>query len=193
MTKKGDLTKDTILKIAGTLFSEKGYSAVTMKDFCDRSELSRGGLYRHFSSTKEIFTAMLDQDKDHSSEELDGAISRQIPARQLWHVFYTNQKLEILRAGGRLSIAVYEFISTEKDQNEYLERRFFSGVNTLTKMIHYGQLTGEFRKCDAEKVARHIIFFLEGLKLSSAIVPVSESMIDEQFDILFQMVAANEG
>jgi AcrR family transcriptional regulator len=59
MAGKGDRTKDYIVKTAAELFSQKGYTAVTMKDLCEACDLSRGGLYRHFGSTKDIFIEVL--------------------------------------------------------------------------------------------------------------------------------------
>lgn len=48
---------------------QKGFTAVTMSDLCDASGLSRGGLYRHFSSTKDVFVALRTSDKDNWEDE----------------------------------------------------------------------------------------------------------------------------
>ena len=37
-----------------------------MKDICEATSLSRGGLYRYFGSTKEIFIAMLQKNIEDS-------------------------------------------------------------------------------------------------------------------------------
>lgn len=192
MIKKGDMTRTALLNIAKELFSAKGYSAVTMKDFCERSGLSRGGLYRHFASTKEIFIAMLDSDRENSSAELDKAISDDVPAKQMLIHFLNKQKQDIQNAGGRLSIAVYEFCTTETEQKDYLDNRFTSAVNTLAKLIQYGQSQHEFANCDSKQTARHIIVFLEGLKLSSAVVSFPETIIEEQLKIIYEMVVGND-
>ena len=52
MGKKGEITKQFILDKAFGLFAENGFHRVTMKDICDRTDLSRGGLYRYYSSNK---------------------------------------------------------------------------------------------------------------------------------------------
>ena len=38
-----------------------GFKQVTMKDICEATQLSRGGLYSHFSSTGEVFKALLEK------------------------------------------------------------------------------------------------------------------------------------
>ena len=49
---KGDKTKQFIKQQAKVLFADKGFKNVTMKDICEVTELSRGGLYRHYNSTE---------------------------------------------------------------------------------------------------------------------------------------------
>lgn len=51
MSLKGEKTKQDIREKAYQLFAEKGFKAVTMKDICELTGLSRGGLYRHYEST----------------------------------------------------------------------------------------------------------------------------------------------
>lgn len=56
MGAKGIATDTRILDAAEKLFSEKGYTAVTMKDLCAEAYISRGGLYRHYSSTAVVLS-----------------------------------------------------------------------------------------------------------------------------------------
>ena len=60
MGKKGEETKSLIKQKAYHLFSQKGFKEVTMKDICQATGLSRGGLYRHYESTEQIFSEILD-------------------------------------------------------------------------------------------------------------------------------------
>ena len=55
MNKRGKATKGMIKEKACLMFAEKGFKEVTMKDICEITGLSRGGLYCHYSSTSEIF------------------------------------------------------------------------------------------------------------------------------------------
>lgn len=191
MPTKGELTKTTLLEIARELFAEKGYAAVTMKDFTDRSGLSRGGLYRHFTSTKEICVAMLNQDRENSSEELEGAIAAQVPATQLLRFFLNRQSQELQNGGGRLSLAIYEFCLAERDQRDYMTNRYLAAVAILVRLIRYGQERQEFVADEAETLAQHIILFLEGLKLSSGTIPFSPAMLEKQFQWIEHRVVKN--
>jgi len=190
--KKGDQTRAAILETGRALFGERGYAAVTMKDFCDRLGLSRGGLYRHFASTKEIFVAMLDLDKESAAVKLDQAMAAGVPPRQIFDYFIRQQRQEIQLGGGRLSIAVYEFCIANPDQKPYLDRRFATAVQMLEKLIRYGQEQQVFMNANAAEAAAHIIVFLEGLRLSSAVITFTGSMMDDQLEYLYDLVGIAE-
>ena len=61
MGRKGDMTKVAIRKAALKLFVQKGFKDVTMKDICEATELSRGGLYMHYGNTKQIFADVINE------------------------------------------------------------------------------------------------------------------------------------
>ena len=62
MGTKGSQTKEMIRTEAYKLFAQKGFKEVTMKDICEKTGLSRGGLYRHYSGTDEIFSEILSEE-----------------------------------------------------------------------------------------------------------------------------------
>ena len=54
MNRKGMETRQHIKTKARLLFAKKGFKEVTMKDICEATGLSRGGLYCHYDSTVRI-------------------------------------------------------------------------------------------------------------------------------------------
>jgi AcrR family transcriptional regulator len=188
MAQKGDKTKQYIIKTAAGLFSRKGFTAVTMKDICEACNLSRGGLYRHFGSTKEIFIEVLEQDKNDAEESIDQAIALGLSARKLMEGFFLLQKNDIAFNQNRIEIAVYEFSVAYPDQRDYLNERFDAAVGIFSKLIEYGQKKAELLEGDSRILAEHIVIFLEGLKLSSKIIDISEDFLTEQFEILRKQV-----
>ena len=69
MGEKSEIKKKLILDKARTVFAEKGFKNVTMKDIVDACEISRGGLYLYFSSTDELFLSVLASETDEDDEE----------------------------------------------------------------------------------------------------------------------------
>ena len=104
MGKKGTKTKETIRRQAYRLFAEKGFQSVTMTDICEKTGLSRGGLYRYYSNTGEIFAEIL-------SEEyaLADRIERKEKAGVILEDMLETIREEIMERELSLSLAVYEY------------------------------------------------------------------------------------
>ena len=59
MGEKSLKKKQYILSCARKVFEEKGFKDVTMKDIVEACEISRGGLYLYFESTKEKYVSKI--------------------------------------------------------------------------------------------------------------------------------------
>lgn len=57
--KKGETTRTAIEDAALSLFMEQGYHATSMRQIADRAELALGGIYNHFASKDDIFSAII--------------------------------------------------------------------------------------------------------------------------------------
>lgn len=192
MATKGMQTKQFIIDTSIKLFSEKGYSNVTMKDICEACNLSRGGLYRHFNSTREIFIDMLNSHKDNSQNLLDKSIKENISARQMLEFFLNQQKSEIQSEYSGLDFAIHEFAFVEKDQHDYMNKRYNSAITMLVKLIDYGQSKGEFKKCNSRILATHIMFLFDSMKTSAHILVLTDEDIDNQINLIKDMVILYE-
>jgi AcrR family transcriptional regulator len=185
---KSEKTIELIFKTAASLFSQKGYSAVTMKDICDGSGLSRGGLYRYFGSTKEIFTAILNRDVTEGKEAVEVAIAANTPAMRIFNHFLEYEKDAILGEQNGIYFAVHEFAFCEPDTRDMLSKRLEATLSIIGAIVNYGQQRGEFKSFDTEVIASHIVYFLDALKTSSIIFSITEDFVDKQFEILRGML-----
>ncbi len=80
MSLKGDKTRQIIREKAYQLFAQKGFKEVTMKDICASTGLSRGGLYRHYESTEQIFLEIVNAFSNRQKDEVFTKIEQRIPA-----------------------------------------------------------------------------------------------------------------
>lgn len=83
MGTKGEKTKRIICENAFQLFAEKGFKDVTMKDICEKTGLSRGGLYRHYENTGQIFLEIIRVLMADQQNEFEEKIKKNTPARQI--------------------------------------------------------------------------------------------------------------
>lgn len=192
MPTKGEQTKQFIIDTSIMLFSEKGYSNVTMKDICEACNLSRGGLYRHFNSPKEIFISILNTHKDYSQNLLDKGIKENISARHMLEYFLQQQKTDINGKYCGFDFVIHEFAFVEKDQHDYMNKRYSSAITMLSNLIDYGQYKGEFKKCDSKAVAIHIMFLFDSMKTSASVLKLTNEDIDNQINIIKDMVILYE-
>lgn len=70
-------TVKLILDTAAKLFTEKGYDETSLQDIIDKTNLSKGAIYHHFSSKEEIFLRVCDRVGQESE-----AVLRKIALRE---------------------------------------------------------------------------------------------------------------
>jgi len=56
----GAETRETILDVALSLFSQHGYDSTSVAEICQQAQVSKGAFYHHFSSKQELFLALMD-------------------------------------------------------------------------------------------------------------------------------------
>ena len=176
MGKKGEETRKAIKEKACTLFARKGYKNVTMKDICLETGLSRGGLYRHYESTQQVFLDIIEdfmsaQDNEFSEKMKDG-----YPATQILDVILERYRQEMLDRSASLSTAIYEFYNEhQSDSKENMHfKQYVYAVDMWKSFIEYGIQRGEFQNVNCEEIIDIIVFSYQGVRMFSTIMPVEE-------------------
>lgn len=181
MGNKGIKTKEAIRQQAYRLFAEKGFKAVTMTDICERTGLSRGGLYRYYSGTEQIFSEIL-------SEEyvIADRIERKEKASVILEDMLETIKSEIMQKELSLSLAIYEYANMGNED-------FFAEINDRAKkrwisLLEYGIETKEFRPVDAEQVSDLILYYYQGLRMWSRVISFDEQVAEHYVKTVKQLL-----
>lgn len=110
-----------------------------MTDICEKTGLSRGGLYRYYSGTGQIFAEIL-------SEEyvIADRIERKEQAGAILEDMLEAIKSEIMDKELSLSLAIYEYANLGNEG-------FFTNLNDKARkrwisLLEYGIETGNFRR-----------------------------------------------
>ncbi len=181
MSERGDITRNKIKEAAHKLFSEKGFKLVTMKDICEATGLSRGGLYRHFSSTEEILLSILGA-RDNIKEDIE----RGETAIEILDGYLKTYKEEMIDSEKSLSLAIYEYANLG---NEHI---FAAGTEAArkrwNKLIEYGIKTGEFSAVNPEQITDVMLFAYQGVRMWSRIIPMSESIAEHVVNTIRQLL-----
>lgn len=95
-------TKQTILDEALSLFSEKGYDAVSVGQIAAAVGIKAPSLYKHFKSKQDIFDAILDNMKKRYSEQTNSLQIDGLDANADINVFTTMSEEKIMQMGKEL-------------------------------------------------------------------------------------------
>lgn len=181
MGNKGEKTKEKIRKDTYRLFAEKGFKEVTMTDICEKTGLSRGGLYRYYSGTEQIFSEIL-------SEEyvIADRIKRQESAKAILEDMLEAIKHEIMDKELSLSLAIYEYANLGNED-------FFININHKAKkrwisLLNYGMETGEFETVDPEQISDLILYYYQGLRMWSRVIPFDKQTAEHYIENVKQIL-----
>ena len=175
MVTKGEQTRDFIVEKSYALFVRKGFKQVTMKDVCEITGMSRGGLYSHFSSTGEIFEAILKEMTQKDDLDFQREIKKGIPAVTIMDNALSLLEKEMNDSETSLSEAIYEYSETV-DSNVMTELNQIS-VKKWSALIRYGIKTGEFNNVDVTEIVSLLLYSYQGIRMWSRIIPVSDKTI----------------
>ena len=194
MSEKSAQKKKFIIETARRVFMEKGYKFVTMKDIVEACEISRGGLYLYFQSTKELFEEVLKLEQEDTDDVFAGNIPREASPSDILALLLKEQKREILGRNASLNKAVYEYFFDNQEplKDNLLKKQFDAAVHVIERLIQAGTENGEFYCEDPRSAARHIMYVLEGLKIASQTRGISEAAIDREILYMMQGLIVDE-
>ena len=178
MSLKGEKTKQEIREKACQLFAEKGFKEVTMKNICELTGLSRGGLYRHYESTGQIFLEIVNAFSDRQKKEVLAKIQRRIPATTILEELLSKYASEMIDSETSLSLAIYEFYSNpaiSKEDNS-VKRQYEVSKSTWIELINYGIGTKEFHPVNPESVFNVVIFSYQGVRMYSRLMKMDNEI-----------------
>lgn len=136
---QGQQTKKAILVAASRCFAENGYAACSMDAIAQAAGLSKGGLYAHFKSKEELFTAVIRQEHERAAERAQAMLERPPYLDGLvWYMgecirnagFPMDHRLwaEVLAVAGRDSAMREVFLESEKMSREFMKELLRKGI-----------------------------------------------------------------
>ena len=178
MSFKGDKTKQDIREKAYQLFAEKGFKDVTMKDICELTGLSRGGLYRHYESTGQIFLEIVNAFSNKQKNEVFSKIKQRIPATAILEELLSRYASEMINYQNSISLAVYEFYSNPavSKENNSVKKQYEISKSTWIELINYGIGTKEFNSVNPESIFNVIIFAYQGVRMYSRLMKMDNNI-----------------
>ncbi len=178
MSLKGEKTKQDIREKAYQLFAKKGFKEVTMKDICELTGLSRGGLYRHYESTEQIFLEIVNSFSDRQKSEVFTKIKQHIPATTILEELLSRYTSEMIDYENSFSLAICEYYSnsTISKEDNAVKKQYEISKSTWIELINYGISTKEFNCVNPESIFNVIIFAYQGVRMYSKLMKMDNDI-----------------
>lgn len=195
MNKRGQETRRHIKKSACSLFAEKGFKDVTMKDICEAAKLSRGGLYCHYESTRQIFQEMIEDMTDRQEDMIDSKIKQNQSAVTILDELLDVYEHEMMDSQASLSVAIYEYFSIPdiSCQKNALYEQYLISANTWKKLMQYGIDRQEFYEVDIDAIFDLIVFSYQGVRMYSKLMPIDKEIPLRIIKEIRKILVRNDG
>ncbi len=176
--KRGEQTRQKIKEKTVLLFAEKGFKEVTMKDICEVTGLSRGGLYCHYESTQQIFQEIIEDLMNRQENSFEEQIRQNLPAVTILDDTLEKYREEMLDSQSSLSVAIYEYFSQKEttDKTNSLYAQYLASKRAWEKLLQYGIERREFHQVDISAIIDLLIFSYQGVRMYSRLMPVDKEI-----------------
>ena len=171
--------REQILQAALTCFSRKGYHQTTMDDIVHEAGLSKGGVYWHFGSKKELFLALFEPFMDATEQIMLTAMESGSTAREkleatleLSSTLSTSDDFQEIMP---LMIDVWAQNWRDSEVNDVAIGMYRRLLGPFVQLIEEGIARGEFKPVDARAMAGIIFGLYDGLAVQAMI---DETLVD---------------
>jgi len=161
--------RQTILKAALTCFARKGYHQTTIDDIAAESGLSKGGVYWHFQSKRQLFLESLANAIGSPEELFASALTTEASAKEKLHGALSafEQSLREHAHQGSLRLLMEAWLRSlhDPEANGLIQRIFANYHRHLVQIIQEGVAKGEFKPVEPSVLAYLVLAVFNGLMM----------------------------
>ncbi|MGB0389949.1 MAG: TetR/AcrR family transcriptional regulator [Salibacteraceae bacterium] len=193
--RKGEETKDFIVRKSAELFNIRGYTACSLSDIMEETNLKKGGIYNHFKNKDEIAIAAFDYSYSLVFKRFKTRLSQDATSLDKIHsiieVFQSFGTNPVVKGGCPIFNTAIDATGTHSD----LKTKAKEAINTLIKYVEIkveeGKIEGEFKmNVNAPEFALFLVSTLEGALMVSR-VNEKQASLDMAADIIKTYVKNN--
>ncbi len=164
--------RNQIMDAAVRRFSRDGFHQTTMDGICAESEMSKGALYRYFSSKEDIVAAMYERSINQETSKMDEIREKDGPVSILLELtdgIYGKLADPAARDGYRLAVQLWAEAMTNPRICELQNQETELWFPVVVEIIREGQRRGEINEdLDPEIVTRVIGAMFMGIVLQKS-------------------------
>jgi TetR/AcrR family transcriptional regulator, transcriptional repressor for nem operon len=164
--RKGEQTRQEIIRKAAPIFNQKGYSGTALSDLMRATGLEKGGIYRHFESKQELARNAFDHawklamdTRFDGTQEIPNTVDRLIQVVRN----FRDRRAGLVPGGCPLLNTAIDSDHSNPQLRTKARQALSSWLDRLRSIVEEGQGRGEVRPdVDSAKLATLIASTLEG-------------------------------
>jgi TetR/AcrR family acrAB operon transcriptional repressor len=166
-----DARRQHILEAATSCFTSAGYHETTIDHIAERAGLSKGAVYWHFDSKRDLFLALLDAMLTLSPEVLEpeGAVPPRAAIQRMADAAIAAAASSAGMAG--LMVEYLAHAARDEEVRGLLRDKGWLMVLAVAAQIERGMQMGVFRSVDAQAAAVAFLSPIDGLMLHQLVRP----------------------
>lgn len=158
-------TRQHLIDVAREIFARQGFDSTTMNDIAKASQRGRRTLYTYFRNKEDIFAAVIENELERLSEELDNVVAKDIaPDKKILLLIYTHLSMikETVARNGNLRAQFFRNIWHVEQV-----RKKFDGEEQaiIKKVLRDGVLRKQFEIEDVDLMSEIIHYTIKGLEV----------------------------
>ncbi|MER6831547.1 helix-turn-helix domain-containing protein [Streptosporangium sp. NPDC000563] len=173
--RKKAATRAAILDAATTLFLQRGFDAVTVREIADKADVSPKTVFTHFPHKE----ALVFSDEDDRHEHLLAAVSARAPGTTISDALKAHYLLEIAALTSEPQRQILALMEQTPALVDYAEKMWFRHEDALVATI-----TEEFGLSEPSDEIRFYVRFALHIQLSATREADPERTIDAGFRLL---------
>ena len=186
--------RSQILRAARAVFIEKGFLAARVEDVARRAGLSKGAVYFYFSSKRDLFMALVQEEHEATYSFLDEAEEDGRPAAV--KLLDLGQKYLDYFAGLKSPPRFFLMMCEQgirddeiREECQAVHERF---VDAAARILAQGMAEGSFREADPRAIAQMLKALIDGMAGQSAIGlrPNKESLVGDGIQMILHGIVA---
>lgn len=191
-----DERAEQILTAARQCFLDNGYFATRMDEIARESGLSKGGIYFHFDSKKDIFRSLVEQEYETAMEFVTGVIDSDTNIETMMTELgrHFTRRFATTDAARFMAIIAEMALRDEEIRQMLLELQQ-NYINRLSAVLETGMQNGQLKEVDPESAALLLKAIIDGMRAGYGIGydPDIDKLVQTSMKIIGRGILAEEG
>ena len=182
--KSTDNSKEQILEAAMKVFVKKGYSQTRMEDIAEVSGLSKGAIYHHYDSKKNLFLALIDYWEEYFFFKV--FFNKDVKSKKAEDLLrdMATDIIETFKSSKYILLAELEFWSLanhDEDVRAKTEALYMKLMKLIRSIISKGIKENDFKQLNVDVAALSVMTSLQGVIWFSIFKDTDKMISAEQY------------